>query len=65
VTDNRRRHDQPSGRRPGPPLGTVNAVVKHGQRSGAFVLRRKEVNALLRQCSAAVRASRDPQTRPG
>jgi hypothetical protein len=46
-----RRTGKPCGGRP----GNTNAVFRHGLRSAAFVARRKQVNAILRDCRKFLR----------
>jgi hypothetical protein len=58
MTDKRPRRHRWTGKRKGAPDGNSNATRTHGQRSRAFVARRKAVNTVLRSACAAVRASR-------
>jgi hypothetical protein len=53
-----RRPHRKTGRRPGPPLGSQNAL-KHGQRSRDAVERRKAVMTLLRMVREAAAKTRD------
>jgi hypothetical protein len=50
TPDNRRRHDVPTGRRPGAPDGNGNAV-RHGLKSKAFTEHRRVVVAAIREAN--------------
>jgi hypothetical protein len=53
--DLRRRHDIPTGRPPGPPLGSYNAL-KTGARTEAWVQLRKAFAELMREANRVLRA---------